>query len=210
MRIATIPISIKVKDGLVLLEDNSIPLYQYQINQIKKHAVKRTKKGWLSTRNPGIKIQLSFEQREQLVEVKNKIITFLSPAKDPKIILSKRNGISFSKHSTLRILDRIERLTPEEIEALGKTDYLYAIHPETLEKIVESLINSNTADSYAEWKGYPYLNYSFLCSYDDREIRITVNLENGILLITLIVDKETGYYIGESYSLKENKKKNTF
>ena len=185
-----------------MIEEDSIQLYQHQIDAIRKHATKKTQQGWLSS-SRGIKIPLTLDQQAAIINVKDQVFQLLSPSKNPREILLQRRGFGFAKHAFERVLERIERLTDEDLRSLGTTDYQYAVHPETLEKVVESLVKSKQVQSFAEWKGYPYLNFNFLCSLDDRELDIIVNFELGILIVTLIINKETGYFVREVYSFEE-------
>lgn len=95
------PILINVKDGIVKLEEDSIKLHQYQINQIKKNAIKRTCQEW--TNSNGIKIPLTPKQQKEIVNIKNQILQVLSPSKDPEEVLLQRKGIGFSQHAFERI-----------------------------------------------------------------------------------------------------------
>lgn len=201
MQIVSIPIPIRVKHGHAMIEEDSIQLHQNQVDKIKREARKKTKEEWIKSRS-GVKINLTGDQQKAILGVKDQILEYLSSSKNPKEILQRQRGFGFAKHAFERILERVERLTPEDIEALGTINYNATVHPETLEKIVSSLVESQIVHSEAEWKGYPYLNFKFLCSYDGRELEILVNFATGILIITLIVKKETGYFVREIYSFE--------
>jgi len=201
LRIVPIPIPINVKRGIVEIKEDSIQLHQHQVDKIRKYAISKTQQGWISSTR-GIKIPLTPQQQTEIVKVKDQVFKFLSPSKNPKEILLQHKGFGFANHAFERILERIERLSEEDLEALGITDYRYAVHPETLEKVVGSLVDSKKVQTFAEWKGYPYLNFNFLCSFDDRELEIVVNFELGILIVTLIINKETGYFVREVYSIE--------
>lgn len=202
LKIVPVPISIRVKDKLVYIEEDNIELHEHQIDLIKKHSRKKTEKGWLDS-SRGIKIKLTPEQQSTIVDVKNQIFEYLSSTKDPKEILKQERGFGFSKHAFTRILERVERLTEDEINELQSRSFGPVIYPETLEKIVSSLISTKNVHAEAEWKGYPYLNYKFLCNLDGRELEIVVNFELGVLIITLIMKRDTGYYIREVYSMEK-------
>jgi len=196
-----VPIKIKVKDKHVDLMENNIPLYGYQIKIIEKESIHRTQEEWLSSKS-GVSIPLRPEQMEKILLVKDQVIQLLSPDRNPEELILKRRGFGFSKHAFERALTRIERLSEEELNDLG-SNYSYSIDPETLEKIAESLINSKTVYEKAEWKAFPYLNFKFLSKYDDRDIEIVVNFKLGILIVTLIVVKETGFFVREVYSFTD-------
>lgn len=204
MNIIPIPIPINVKNGIVMIQEDSIQLHQHQVDEIRKKAIKKTQQGWLSS-NKGIKITLTPQQQLNIVNVKDQIFQLLSPSKDPKEILLQRRFFGFSKHAFERILERVERLSEGELNAIGYRNYQYAVHPDTLEKVVESLMNSQKVDSFAEWKGHSFLNFNFICFLDDRELDIVVNFELGILIVTLIINKETGYFVREIYSIEDGK-----
>ncbi|WP_144481477.1 hypothetical protein, partial [Cytobacillus oceanisediminis] len=199
MTIVSVPIPIPVKNGVIMLEEDSIYLLQSQVDKIKQEAIRKTQHGWL-TAGRGVKIPLTTQQQIAVVGIKDQLMQLLSPTRDPREVLLQRRGFGFAKHAFERILERIERLSTQEIQALGVSDYRYAVHPETLENVVASLMESQTVQSFAEWKGYPYLNYCFVCNLDDRELDVVVNFELGILIITLIINKETGYFVREVYS----------
>lgn len=201
MNIVSVPIPINVKNGIVMLEEDSIQIHQHQVDIINKYAIKKTRLGWLSG-SRGIRIPLTPQQQTMILNVKDQVLQLLSPSKDPREVLLQRRGFGFAKHAFKRILQRIERLSDEDIQALGVTDYRYAVYPETLENLVESLIDSQKVQPFAVWKGYPYLNYSFLCYLGDRELDIVVNFELGILIVTLIINKDTGYFVREVYSIE--------
>lgn len=196
----SMPINIAVKNGTIPLMEDTIQLTQKQINFIQRHATKKTENEWLHAPR-GLKIELTKQQQADVLYVKDQVINVLSPSKSPSEILMQRKAFGFEKHAFKRILERIERLTDDEIEALGTT-YEYAVYPETLEKVVASLMNSQNVTSFAEWKGYHYLNFNFIGNYDDREIEIVVNFEQGILIITVIIKKETGYFVREVYTVE--------
>jgi hypothetical protein len=187
-----------------MLKDDSIQLHEHQIKIIKKHAMSKSEWEWISSAR-GIKIPLTAQQKITLVSLKDQVFQLLSPSKDPKEILLQRRGFGFANHAFERILERVERLSEEEVKALGVTNYQYAVYPETLENVVGSLIDSQKVKSFAVWKGYPYLNYSFLCNLDDRELDIVVNFELGILIVTLVINKETGYFVREVYKIEVGK-----
>jgi len=65
-------------------------------------------------------------------------------------------------------------------------------------------VNSQIVHSEAEWKGYSHLNFKFMCTYDGRDLEIVINFSTGILIVTLIITKETGYFVREIYSFEEN------
>jgi hypothetical protein len=201
MNIVSVPIAIPVKRGTVDLLENSISIHQFQIDEILRHSRKKTSLEWIKTKR-GIKIPLTSIQQKEVVQIKDQLIHYMSPSKNPKELLLRRRGFGFAKHAFHRILERIERLSEEEIQSLGTTDYNFAINPNTLEIIVKSLIDSNKSTSFAEWKGHPYLNFNFVCEIEDRELEITVNFQLGILIVTMIVSKETGYFIREVYSFE--------
>lgn len=201
MHIVRVPISINVKNGVVRLAEDNIHLYSYQVQKIKKHAYRKTKDEWIRAHS-GLKIHLTNEQQKAILNVKDQILEYLSTTKNPKEILGKEVGFGFAKHAFERVLERVERLSQEDINALGTSSYSAVVYPETLEKIVSALADSQHVHAEAEWKGYPYLNYKFLCTYDDRNLELIVNFETGILIITLIIKQETGFYIREIYSFE--------
>jgi len=199
----SIPIPITVKNGQVMLEEDSIQLHQHQVREIKRQALTKTKVEWLKS-SKGIKINLTSDQQKKLVDAKDQVLQYLSSTKNPKEILSQEIGFGFAIHAFERILERVERLSPKDFEALGTRSYSAAIHPETSEKIVSSLVNSQIVHSEAEWKGYSHLNFKFMCTYDGRDLEIVINFSTGILIVTLIITKETGYFVREIYSFEEN------
>lgn len=201
MKIVPIPIPISVRNGNVMITEDNILLHPYQVNKIKRLAHRKTKEEWTLSRS-GIKIDLTTDQKKAVVNVKNQILEYLSKTKNPKEILKQGIGFGFASHALERVLEKVERLSQEDINALGTKSYHAAVHPETLEKIVSSLADSQIVHTEAEWKGYPYLNFKFLCTYDDRDLELIVNFEQGILIITLIVKKETGFFIREIYSFE--------
>lgn len=204
MNIVPIPIPINVKDGIVMIQEDSILLHQHQVDLIKTHAIKKTKQKWLSSKS-GIKIPLTPQQQQDIVSVKDRVIQWLSPSKDPQEILLQRRGFGFAKHAFERILERVERLSGEELKIIGKRNYQYAIYPETLEEVVGSLIDSQQVKSLAVWNGHPYLNYNFECFLGKRELDIVVNFELGILIVTLVMNRDTGYFVREVYSFENGK-----
>lgn len=204
-----VPIAIPVKGKSIWLKEDSIALFPYQIKMIKKHSKYKTEGQWLSL-NKGIKIPLTKEQREGIILAKDNIINILSSSRDPKALLQINHGFGFTDHAFSRVLTRIERFSEEEFNLLGE-NYKFTINQETLEKITQSLIDSKEAKEFAEWKGYPYLNFGLNCKYDDRDVDIIVNFEIGILIITMIVVKETGYAVQNIYTFDGKKfSKKTF
>lgn len=196
----TIPISIPVRDKVIQLHEDNITLYQSQVNEIKRRSRSKTQMQWLRSAS-GIRIPLDESQQSQILNVKEQVINYLTPNKNAEELLKVGRGFGFSKHAYLRVLGRVERFSDEEIVFLGPNPVM-GIHPETLEKITQSLIDSDKVKQYAEWKGHPYLNFVFECKYDDdRELDIVVNFETGVFIVTLIVTRETGYFIRELYSL---------
>lgn len=202
--IVTVPIQIQVRGKKILLKDDSISLYQYQIDKINRYANRKTQIEWINS-SKGIEIKLTPFQQQQVISTKEAILDILSFSRDPKQLLLRKRGYGFTNHAFERVLGRIERLSDEQVQLLGP-QYKLAVHPETLERLTESIINSKEATAFAEWKGYPYLNYGLVCNLDDRELEVIVNFEIGILVVTMIVEKETGYFVREVYSFDgENK-----
>lgn len=199
-----VPTEVVVKDGTVLLKEDSIKLFKDQIEEITKYSQQLTGEEWRKSVS-GIKVKLSKYQREELVNIKDKIVHLLSPAKKPREILSQRANFGFSKHALKRVLSRIEGLTDAEIAQIDGEKYYFAVHPETLEKIVQALIDSKEVEEYAEWKAYPYLNFNYICTFDSKEIKITVNFQQGIFIITLIVIKNTGFSMRDFFPNKYKK-----
>jgi hypothetical protein len=198
-----VPVQIQLKDKSIDLKEDNITLYTYQVDLIKKAAIHKTEKEWLESKR-GVKIPLRSEQKRQILCVKDDIINLLSPSRSPQILLMSKN-FGFTKHAVGQALKRIEKLTEDEIRDLGP-NYMYSVQPETLEKIAKSLIDSKVVASDAEWKGFPFLNFTFVGEYDNKDIEIVVNFEFGILIITLIVVKETGFYIREVYRFNDKGK----
>ena len=197
------PILINLKDKNITLEEDNIDLHFHQVRDIKNAAKRKTEMEWLRS-SGGVKINLTPTQQQQILNVKDQLFTFLSPNKDPKEVLSKHGAVAFTSHASDRILERVERLSKEELEA-DKT--LRIIDPNTLENIIEALINAKNVFYKAEWKGSPYLNYTFLCDIEGRKLDVVVNFETNILIITVVVTKETGYRIGEVYLYDEKEKR---
>lgn len=202
-KIIQTPISINLKDKVASIEEDNIDLHPHQVRIIKNEASRKTKKEWLDS-SRGVKIPLTSDQQIQILSVKDQLFNYLSPSKDPKEVLSKSGGVAFTSHASERLLERIERLSREEFEKKGP---LRIVDPETLEKIIESLIHAKNVLNKAEWKGEPYLSYTFLCELEDRELDVVVNFETNILIITIVVKKDTGYRIGEVYSYDEKEKR---
>lgn len=198
------PIPVNLKDKVVSIEEDNIDLYSHQLNAVQSQARRKTEMEWLSSPS-GIKITLTRTQQEQIVDVKDQLFNFMSPNKDPKEVLNKTGNVGFTSHAFDRILERVERFSREEIE---KNRIKTIIDPETLEKIIEALIRTKNVFYKAEWKGSPYLNYTFLCELEGRKLDIVVNFETNILIITIVVSKETGYFVREVYSYDE--KENTY
>ncbi|WP_332699367.1 hypothetical protein [Halalkalibacter lacteus] len=193
-----VPIKIPVRGKEILLKEDSTPLFPYQIKIIKRKSRSKTEGQWLSAAK-GIKIPLTKDQRKEVVLVKDSIINILDSTRDPKRLLMVKRGFGFTDHAVERVLTRIERLSEEELELLGP-NYKFSINQETLEKITQSLIDSKEVNQFAEWKGHPYLNFGLNCKYDDRDVDIIVNFAIGILIVTMIVVKETGYAVQNIYS----------
>lgn len=198
-----IPVSIRVKDGYVQLSEDSIQLHPFQLRQIRKQAAKKTKSQWHSSLD-GVKIDLTSDQRADLIALKDQIFGYLSSSKNPVEILQQQRGFGFAKHAFKRILERVERLSEQDMKALGGVNYSVMVHPETLEKIVSSLIDSKVVHVEAAWKAHPFLNFCFVCGYDERELEIIVNFQVGIMIVTLIMKKESGYFIREVYSIEND------
>lgn len=197
----SIPVSIRVKDGFVELKEDSIQLHPHQIRKINKYATNKTKEQWHSFQ--GVKIELTSKQRDDVVALKDQIFEYLSSTKNPREVLQRQRGFGFSQHAFKRVLERVERLTDQDIQVLAK-NYKVVVYPETLEKIVSSLIDSQVVSVEAEWKAHPFLNFCFVCGYDERELEIIVNFQVGILIVTLIMKKETGYFVREVYTFEDD------
>lgn len=197
------PVSITLKDKTILFEEDNIDIYPHQLRTITNNSRQKTEKEWLGSQS-GVKIILTPTQQRQIINVKDQLFGFLSPTKDPKEILSKKGGVAFTSHARDRILERVERLSKEEIETGGT---VRIVDPETLEKIIEALIKAKNVFNKAEWKGSAYLNYTFLCEIEGRELDIVVNFATNVLIITIVVSKDTGYRIGEIYSYDEKEKR---
>lgn len=194
----SVPVPIRLKDKTIYLKEDCIDLYPFQIRLIKHRAKSKTEKEWLDSKTKGIKIPLSKIQQFQVVKFKQDLIKLLSPDNTAKTLLAREHGYGFSKHAFKRLLERVERLSDDEIEELG-SNYEFAVNKETVEGITDALIRSTEVKERAEWKGHSYLNYSFICNYENRELDIVANFELGILVVTMVVTKETDYYIREIY-----------
>lgn len=197
------PIPVDLKDKVVSIEEDNIDLYSHQIQVIRRQAKQKTEMEWKRS-SRGVKITLTPTQQAEILSVKDMLFNFLSSSKDPKEVLSKSGGVAFTLHARERMLERVERLSREEFEKNGT---LRIVDSETLEKIIGSLIHAKHVFNQAEWKGAPYLNYKFLCEIDDRELEIVVNFGSNILIITVIVWKDTGYRIGEIYEYNKEEKR---
>lgn len=193
-----VPVNIRLKDKTIQLKEDCIGLHPFQMNIIKRQAIKKTEREWLHPGTKGVKIPLLKPQQFAIVKFKQDLIAMLSPDNKAKTLLAREHGYGFSQHAFKRLLERVERLPQHEVEELGP-NYSFAVNEETVEGITEALINSTAVKERAEWKGHPYLNYSFICNYGDRELDIVVNFELGILVVTMVVIKETGYYVREIY-----------
>lgn len=193
------PVPIRVRDKTLYIEEDNIVLYSHQMQDIRKQARRRSEREWLCS-DSGVKVTLTSTQQQQILHVKDQIFNFLSPSKDPKEVLRKKGSIGFTVHASERILERVERLSVKEVEEINKEEVYSIIDPHTLEKIVESLIKTDSVYSKAEWKGYPYLNYTFLCQLGDRTLDVVVNFGVNILIITISVKKDSGYLVREIYS----------
>lgn len=203
MSIVSVPFSVRTKDNIELMvREDTIDLYEFQKKDMKSKARLKRLTDWRRSHS-GVKISLTQGQRKDLVAVKDAIFNALSSTRNPKEILSHQSrAFEFAPHSFKRILERIERLTEDEIAALGTPHTKYPVEVKTLENLVEALGCSKVVDIKAEWKVYePYLNFSFICGLDKREFEMVVNFENGILIVTLFMKKETGFFVREVYSL---------
>lgn len=189
----TFPV-IRMRGSRVALEEDSIIIEPYQLNRIRRYANTRTKRA--IRKSTGCKIRLTHDQKEQLLVVKNLVLQQLSPSFNAAEILRSPQGFGFENHSCKRILQRIERYGEDEIKLIP-SPYFLAVHPETLENLVETLVNATEVDNYAYWKAYPYLTFSFTGDFEDRKIKVSLTFENGILIITVVNTFETGYYIRE-------------
>lgn len=197
-RFVPVPIPIRLKDKTIYLKEDCIGLHSFQIELIKNQARRKTEKEWLDPDTKGVKIPLSTMQQFEIVKFKQELINVLSPDNTAKALLAREHGYGFSQHALKRVLERVERLPQDEVDDLGP-NYRFAVNSETVEGLTDALINSTLVNKRAEWKGHPYLNYSFICNYQDRELDIVVNFELGILVVTMVVTKETGYYVREIY-----------
>lgn len=193
---------IRLRTGTIipLLED-TITLHPWQVREIAKYARTRTREQWHGAKQ-GIPIELTRSQREELILAKDAVINYLTPSRDPKELI-RNPQFGFEPHAYARILERIERLTEDQLAEIGFPKYHLAAHPETLEKLAETLINSSEVEKTAHWKAFPYLTFTFSGSYDDRVIKLVLSFENGIVLVTVVVDLETGYFIREKQNATE-------
>lgn len=212
MTIVNVPFNIYTKNrrNVVVVREDTIQLHEFQKRQMQNGARLKSLRDW--HRSPfGVKVTLTPDQQNDLIAVKDAIFTALSSTKNPKEILwHQSRAFQFTPHAFKRILERVERLTEEEIEILGTPHSAYPVEPETLENLVEALGCSKVVRIKAEWKVYePFINFSFICELENRQVEMVVNFENGILIVTLFIKKETGFFVREIYSIdgKSIKKK---
>lgn len=200
------PIPVRVKDKTLSIEEDNIVLHSHQVRAIRTAARRKTEIEWLNSRS-GVKVTLTAGQQIQILNVKDQIFHYLSPNKSPKEILRKTGSIGFAIHAFDRILERVERFSEEEIDEMKKDTTPVIIDPDTLEKIIEALIHSQKVFHKAEWNGFPYLNYTFLCYLGDRELDVVVNFDAKVLIITIVVSIDTGYFVREKFSYDKDQKK---
>ncbi|WP_149096119.1 hypothetical protein [Paenibacillus terrae] len=109
----------------------------------------------------GLKIQLTIEQRETVLRLKNGLVA----SKDNRELV-KGDIIIFSRYARERIAVRVDKLPKEA--------------PPTFDSIllvIQLVIESDIVDHQAEWKGFTNLAYTLIHAGYGEKFKITVSFE---------------------------------
>lgn len=195
-------ITIPLKNGSVELIQNIITLNERQIDEIFKQAPTKNKNEWLSPRTKALRIRMTEDQIQKVVDWKNAVVKYLSPDGSGEKLL-KSGGIGFSNHAFDRIDERLleknaENVLAKEIKGkLGLIEdsdvFVEASSPEVQAEILEVLIHSEKLDPYFEWKVYPHLTFKFKGAFREDIIGIAIALSRRSLIVTITIEERHGF-----------------
>ncbi|OZI13261.1 hypothetical protein CEW92_02260 [Bacillaceae bacterium SAS-127] len=167
---------VHTKDKLVLLKDPLL-LTSQQLVYLEGKAVQKTQQEWQDS-NTGIKVTLTKEQKEHILNIKNQILKPQGQPLTPAEIIEK-DIIKFSKHGHERLIERYTEQPPQFL----------TLH-EAVTEILQLLIDSNHVKDTCEWKGYEYLSYNFTTFNSINEfVEVVVNITGGHLMIVITIFK---------------------
>lgn len=109
----------------------------------------------------GLKIQLTIEQRDTVLKLKNGLVA----SKDSRELV-KGDIIIFSRHARERIAVRVDKLpkgTPPTFDSILL--------------VIQLVIESDIVDHQAEWKGFANLAYTLIHTGYGEKFKISVSFE---------------------------------
>lgn len=194
-------VTIPLKNGSVELIQNIITLSEKQIDEIFKEAPSKDQNEWLSPKTKALRIKMTQDQIQKVIDWKNALVEYLSPDRSAED-LQKSGKIGFSGHAFDRIDERLledtESVLAKEIkEKLGfaerKDVFVEASSPEMQLEILDVLIHSEKLDPYFEWKAYPHLTFKFKGAFRGGIIGIAIALSKKSLIVTITIDERYGF-----------------
>lgn len=165
------PVIIPLKFGEVYFQD-IIKLEDGQLRKITSESIKKTQEQWLDKDTPGVKIDLSQDQKKAVLAFKNEVVEGMSAEE-----LITNDIIEVIPHSKKRINYRLEGQDSDK-----------PLTQETLVRLAQAIIDCTEVKN-AQWKGRPNLTYTLVSSYNNKLIEISLLFTDAVVIITVTTPK---------------------
>ncbi|HHT7061365.1 TPA: hypothetical protein ACTZ5S_003769 [Bacillus cereus] len=139
---------------------------------------------WHKPTTKGIKVRLHPLQRQAILDYKNELVSQFRDADD----FLDSGALQIYPHGKERIQERVEG---KDIEKTILTNS--PLDPDAYLDIAQAIMDSQTVEKDAHWKAYPFLTYSFTHNIGQSLYTISVNFQNGIIVVTVFPKHKVGF-----------------